>query len=508
MRSDELLVYGRWLFTGQEVIGEGAALVQGGRVVEVGPLRELSQRYPEARRYGSRDHMVIPGLINAHHHGGGAPVSLHGVEDQCLEPWLLATQGMRGEAAYPATALAAARMLRSGITSVVDMTVIGGSVETARRETEERLRAYGDAGLAAHVAPGFLEKSFLISGDGEDERFLASLPAALQRRVREQLSLSPEFEPEEYLQLIADIAANLSSSSFQRIWYGPPGPQWTGPELLTRILEEARRQGLRIQTHALESFYEKLEGARSHGKGTVEWLAEIGVLDSRLTLAHGVWLTEREIALLSAAGTAVSHNPSSNLRLRSGVAPLNAMRAAGVPLAVGLDANGLNDDDDFFTELRLAWRLHREPGLQGDAPSAADIMEMATGGGAYLLGAEGRLGRIAAEYRADIVLLRTERMLAPWYEPRIDPLKLLLTRAKADDVDTVLVAGEPVLRGGRPVYIDEGAATEALVRQLHDTPPPDRLRGLIGELKPYLEEWYRSWQHAAAEPYAAFNSRR
>jgi len=506
MSRQRSIVRGGWLFAGHEWLHGGAVVLEGERIIEVGHWQEIARSYPGVPVYGTQHHMVIPGLINAHHHSGGIPQSLHGVKDDTLEPWLLSTLGMRPEDAYLASALSAARLLKSGVTSVVDMTVVGSEKE-AREDTEARLRAYRDAGLAAAVAPGMLQKSFLVSGDGEDERFLASLPAALKRRVREQIPLAAGMSADEYLQCISSLADQWNGAELQQVWFGPPGPQWSEPELLKRIVSTAEQHTLRIQTHALESFHEKLEGLRSHGIGTVEWLHSLGVLSPRLTLAHGVWLTEREIQLLAKTGTAVSHNPSSNLRLRAGTAPLNALRGAGVPLALGLDANGINDDDDMFTEMRMALRLHRSPGMSADTPEPTDIFRMATEGGAGLLGAEEYLGRLAEGYRGDVVLLDTRRMFRPWYEEHADPLTLLLTRARAEDVDSVWVAGRPAVRGGTVLGIDEAQCAEALAEQLRETPTPDRLRGVIDELKPYLREWYRRWEHPTLEPYAAFNSR-
>jgi cytosine/adenosine deaminase-related metal-dependent hydrolase len=508
MEHETSIVRGGWLISGSESIPNGAAVLEDGLIQEVGSWRELAARYPNARVFGSGRHLLMPGLINAHHHGGGVPQSLHGISDDTLEPWLLSTMGMRPEDAYLGTLLSAVRLLKSGVTSVVDMTVAGGSAEELRRDTEARLRAYRTAGLAAAVAPGTIRKSFLISGDGEDARFLASLPAALQRRVREMLPLAPEMKAEEYLACIVSLAEKHNEQGLQQVWFGPPGPQWNEAELLQSITSEAQRRGMRIQTHVLESFYEKLEGGRSYGKGTIERLEELGVLTPELSLAHGVWLTEREVDILAAAGTAVSHNPSSNLRLRSGTAPLNALLAAGVPMGLGLDANGLNDDDDMFTEMRMALRLHRTPGMNGEVPSPADIFGMATAGGAQLLGQARRLGRLSPGFRADAVLVNTDRILGPWREDHADPLELLLTRAKARDVDTVFVAGRPVIRGGEAVMIDEQDAEERLVQHLRETPPPDALRGLIDELKPYLRKWYREWETPGLEPYAVFNSRR
>jgi cytosine/adenosine deaminase-related metal-dependent hydrolase len=507
MQESTKLIRGAWLLSDGVAVRDGAVAVRGGHIEEIGGWQELYGRYPSARVYGSGSHIVIPGLINAHHHSGGFPQSLHGVEDDHLEPWLLSTMGMRAESAYPGTGLSAARLLQSGVTSVVDMTVVDGSVQEAREDTEERLRAYADAGIRAAVAPGVIHESFLVNGRGEDETFLASLPTELRRRVEELLPLKAELSPDGYLRFIEEAAAGLEVHSPQRVWYGPPGPQWSPAGLLRRIRSGAERLDTRIQTHALESFYEKLEGLRSHGKGAVEYLHDLGLLSPRMTLAHGVWLSEAEMDLLARTGAAVSHNPSSNLRLRAGTAPLNAMLGAGVPTALGLDANGINDDDDMFTEMRMALRLHRTPQLGEPAPAPADVFRMATVGGARLFGMEEELGRLAPGFRADVTLLDAGRILGLWRDEDADPLYLLVCRAGARDVDTVFINGEPVLRAGSPLGVDPGDLSERLAKRLRDTPAPERLRELIGELKPHLRSWYATWEEPGLEPYGIFNSR-
>ncbi|MCF7928473.1 MAG: amidohydrolase family protein [Spirochaetales bacterium] len=513
MREEIKILRSRWLLSGDKAIEHGAAVVQGSRIIEVSTWPEAAKRYRAARVYGSDSHFLIPGLVNAHHHSGGFPQSLHGLEDDTLEPWLLSTMGMRSEGGYLAAALCAGRLLKSGVTSLVDMTVVDGSIQEVRKDTEDRMRGYADAGISAAIAPGVLHRSFLINGEGEDEAFLASLPEKLRKRVRELIPLSSKMGPDQYLRFIDETARSLpagdtSAPERQKIWFGPPGPQWTDGSLLRRIVSEAERLNTRIQTHVLESFSEKLEGERSFGKGTVEHLYDIGFLSPRATLAHGVWLKEPEIELLKRTGTSVSHNPSSNLRLRAGTAPLNAMLAAGLQPALGLDANGLNDDDDMFTEMRMALRLHRSPRFEDPAPRPLDIFRMATTGGAELLGKEAELGRIEAGFRADLALIDGRRILGQWHEEHADPLYLLVTRAKAGDVDMVFAAGDPVLRSGEPVGIDPAELEERLARQLQDLKPPGQLRELIRELKPHVRSWYKSWEEPEIEAYTAFNSRR
>jgi cytosine/adenosine deaminase-related metal-dependent hydrolase len=275
-----------------------------------------------------------------------------------------------------------------------------------------------------------------------------------------------------------------------------------------RTAEAAERLDAGVQTHALESFYEKLHGPRSYGKPTLLHLDDLGVLGPRFSIAHGVWLTEPEIEVLAETGAAVSHNPSSNLRLRAGVAPLNALLAAGVTVALGMDGTTLNDDEDMFAEMRLALRLHRTPMLDGPAPEPREILALATAGGAKLLRAEHRLGRLATGYAADVVLVRLDRLTWPWVAPECDPRELVLLRARADDVETVLVAGEVVLDGGRPTRFDATAVGAAVAEALAGQDLPPAAADLIDRLLPAVEAHYKRWEMPDLHPYTAYNSRR
>jgi 5-methylthioadenosine/S-adenosylhomocysteine deaminase len=277
---------------------------------------------------------------------------------------------------------------------------------------------------------------------------------------------------------------------------------------MVRIAGQAETYQCGIQTHLLESVYEKLHGPRVYGQPTLGHLFDLGVLSPRLSFAHGVWLTEAEIDILAESGAHLSHNPSSNLRLRAGMAPLNALLEAGASVALGMDGTTLADDEDFFAEMRLAAHLHRTPRLDGPAPNPQDIWRLATAGGARLFQAGHRIGRLAVGYAADIVLLRLDRLTWPWVAPESDPLQLLLMRAAARDVDMVLIDGEVVLRNGQPTRFDLAEAGAALVDELSGAAAPGAAIEMVEKLMPYLADHYRRWPFPELKPYEAYNSRR
>jgi len=293
-------------------------------------------------------------------------------------------------------------------------------------------------------------------------------------------------DDDEYIGLMTDLRGVTANLPRVDAWYGPPAPHWVSDRLLRRIADASERDGARIQIHVSESLAEGRQGPRHHGRPMTLHLDDLGLLSPRCSFAHGVWLEDVEIERLAATGTSVSHNPSSNLRLRSGRARFTDLLAAGVTVGIGLDANGLADDDDPFTELRLALRLARDPHAGVRVPTLADAFGAATLGGARILGSEGELGRIAPGYAADLVLVDLGRATWPWVAPEADPRELVLLRAHADDVRTVLVDGEVVLRDRRPTRFDlDAVVTEAQAR-LDATPVDPATRRTIELLRPHL----------------------
>ena len=203
----------------------------------------------------------------------------------------------------------------------------------------------------------------------------------------------------------------------------------------------------------------------------------------------------------------MSHNPSSNLRLRAGIAPLNGLLEAGVNIAIGMDGTTLNDDEDMFTEMRLAMRLHRTPVLGGPAPEPNTIFDLATRGGARLLMLEDQLGRIASGHKADLVLSDLNRVIWPWIAPEVNPRDLLLLRACAGDVDTVLVNGEIVLREGLPTQFDLKEVGSEIAERLNSETFHQDNAEIIDTLIPHLKSWYENWEIPELNPWIRYNSK-
>lgn len=493
MAEQTLIVRGRWLLQDAEtVIDNGAVVIEGAHIAETGAWRDLRARHPHARVLGSEQYAVIPGLINAHHHSNGVTAQQQGVADRLLEPWLLSLAKRRRTDTTLSTLLSAARLLRTGVTAVVDVHSGRGTATAYQQDVQDALRAYDEAGMRVAFATGITEQNFLVWDS--DERFLSTLPPQARSLAQMRQPSPDNLTPDEYFAVFDELWQRYQAHPRIDLWFGPPGPQWVSDAFMQRIAARAEALNTGIQTHLLESYYERQHGRRIYGQPTLLHLRDLGVLSSRLSFAHGVWLTPEEIEVAADAGVHVSHNPGSNLRLRAGVAPLNAMLASGLNVGLGMDGMTLNDDEDMFAEMRLALNLHRTPKLTTPAPAATDIWRMATTSGARLFQAGSRLGRLASGYAADLVLLRLERILWPWVAPEADAALLLLTRAAARDVDIVLVGGDIVLQDGKPLNVDVAAAGAELAQQLASTPYPDQAAEMVQTLLPHLEAYYRQWE--------------
>ena len=501
---------GRWIVRNadDDALAGLALAVAGDRIIGLDPLAKLKHAHPGAEIVGGEDVAVLPGFINAHHHSPGVSSNLRGVVDDALEPWIIALAGAASLPPDLAARLAGAALLRSGVTTVVDMCTGGrGSLDEFADAQRGTARGYRAAGVRAMVAPGVRFRNFLAQADGEDAAFVASLPADLGKLAQ---GIVDDERPalRDYIAAVGALVEEMRAEPLTDIWFGPPGPQWVGIDGFAEIAEAARDRDTRLQTHALESVSEGLEGPRSIGRGRIAALADAGALSDRLSLAHAVWASEADIEIIAGHGVAVSHNPSSNLRLRAGIAPVRAFLAANVTLGLGLDGTALGNDDDMFAEIRLAANLQRPETLGAAATTARQAFGFATRGGARLVGRAGELGEISVGARADLCLVELDRMLWPWLDAEADPLDVILARARASDVRDVMVAGAWRLRNREIQGFDLAAAGAEAADRLTRSRPSAARRAAVQALARAIHDWHRAWPRPELAPHAIYNSRR
>jgi guanine deaminase len=393
------------------------------------------------------DRLLIPGLISAHTHSHGA-LNRGAVDDKVsLEMFLTgagaSTRARATNDKYLSAALSAAEMIRKGCTACFDLTVefLGPSQEGIAAVAS----AYRDAGMRAVVAPMIADRTIYQALPG----LLDALPDNLRTQVA-KLSATPM---ERTLAACNNI---LKSWEFDRRWIrpalGPTIPLHCTDEFLVGCARLASEHGVPIQTHLAESRAQAALGLTRYGKSLVAHLDGLGFLSERLSAAHAIWLDDEDLARLGQAGVRVAHNPSSNLRLGSGVAPVRKMLTNGIAVGVGTDASNTSDGQNMFEATRLASYLSRIDGFATEQwLSAGEAFHLATQGSAAVLGFD-KIGRLAPGYEADIVFLRLD---SPHFVPLRAPLIQMVFGESGVSVQTVMIGGRIVFQDGRLLTLDE-----------------------------------------------------
>jgi cytosine/adenosine deaminase-related metal-dependent hydrolase len=477
------------------VIDDGALFQRDGIILEVGRYRDLRARHPVTLELGSERHLVAPGLVNAHHHGGLSS-GLLGCADGPLELWLSEMWARRTVDPYLDTLWGCLQLLHSGVTTVMHNYVrwIPHSAEALAADTGHVLRAYSDAGLRVAFSIGLKERRHVVYDDNGS--FEASLPRRLASRLRRHLDHA-SLGGSDYLDVFEHLHATHGQNRAARVrlLLSPANVHWVSEGLLADIKATATKHRAGIHMHLDETRYQHDWALRTVGRTPAGHLAALGFLGPEVSCAHGVWLTDADLDLVAASGATVCHNASSNLRLGSGTARLGAMLARAIPVALGVDSNGLNDDHDMLQELRLVSTLHRGVGHSPAGPPPPQLLRMATVNGAAACQFEDT-GTLEVGKRADAVLIDLERLIAPrGLSSETIPLELVVQRAKAAHVDAVVVDGQPVLLDGRPTSIDEAALTAELRARFAQPLTPDELerREIAKDLRPFVRAFYAGW---------------
>jgi 5-methylthioadenosine/S-adenosylhomocysteine deaminase len=492
------------------VIKDGALVVEDGRIIAAGPWSELHVDYENLTPVGGpHDWLAIPGLVNAHHHGRGVSTLMTGVPDGPLELWIPSLILYPSLDVYWNTFYDAACMLRAGITTSLQSHSSSGPLPNYRHSVEAALAAYADAGMRVTFALGQLDQQYLAYL--QDSEFIARLPASMRDELKERFNLADQYiSTDDYFRLFEELRAQMGSRyPHAQLILSPCGVQWASEELLRRMVNVARVDQTGIHLHLVETIYQRLYLRRRFNASAIQVLERFGMLGPHVSLAHAVWLTEADLDHLAGTGTTVVTNASSNLRLGSGILPLQALRDRGINVAVGIDNNGLNDDEDIFKEMRLLGALHRTPGLYSRWLSPYDVLCMATVGGARAALLDGKVGRLLPGYRADVTILDLRRIRTPYVHPRSDLVALALERAQLQDVGMVMVEGAIQWRGGQFTHFDLAEAERRLNEcgRTLESPSQRETQNFLDRLKPFFFQVYQGWEPSEYHPYYNVNSR-
>jgi 5-methylthioadenosine/S-adenosylhomocysteine deaminase len=451
-------------------IADGAILQRDGIIETIGPFEDLARHHPHAEIIGDGTDIVLPGFVNAHHHVGLTPTQL-GAPDSALELWWIARMVCRGADPYLDTMYSAFDMIASGVTTVQHIHGwVPGPLKTVENTADSVIRAYTDIGMRVSYSHAVRNQNRLVYQD--DQAFLASLPADLRPALQRWFNRF-ELRDEDHIALFQSLHGRHQDSRRTRIQLAPANLHWCSDTMLAQLAETAERYDVPLHMHLLETAYQKQYAHLRAGHSAVDHIARFNLLGPRMTIGHGVWLSESDIGRLAETGTCVCHNCSSNFRLRSGIAPLNALQAAGIPTAIGIDEAGMDDS----------------------VPTAAQVFRMATEGGAQTTPFGTTIGTLAPGKAADIVMLDWQQISYPYLDPAMPLLDAVLARAKTAGVRRTICDGEVIYEEGRFTRVDRDAALKTLHESLTTALTQDEQdrRDLSKHLMPHIQAFYATY---------------
>ncbi len=414
MHAADCIVIPRWLIPVEpagQVLEEHAVVVGNGRIVALVPAAEAVSSFAAEKVIERPDHVLIPGLINAHTHA--AMTLFRGLADDLpLQEWLedhvwpAEARWVDSNFVRDGTDRAAFEMIRSGTTCFNDMYYFPDTV--AQVAAERNLRAC--VGMIVIEMKTAWAKNF--------EEYLTK-GIKVHDRYREHPLISTAFAPHSTYAV--------------------------GDKALQRILMLADQLDVPIHMHLHETAAEVQQSVEQFGQRPIERLAAIGVLNPQLAAVHMTQLNREEIMLVAEHGVSVVHCPESNMKLGSGFCPVAELLAAGVNVALGTDGAASNNDLDMLGEMRSAALLAKGVAGNPEAVKAEDALAMATINGAHALGLGESIGSLVVGKWADMVCLN---LAAPATQPVHHALSQVVYSASRDQVSDVWVAGQPLLRDG------------------------------------------------------------
>ncbi len=397
------------------VIYNGYIATKGNQITLVsGQLTERETAYGEV--IDAKGKIVMPGLCNAHSHV--AMTLLRGyAEGYALQDWLFTKifpieDQLEPEDIYWGTMLGIAEMMRTGTTLVNDCYYF----------MDRAIAAYAETGFNANISRGLMNDQ--IQEDYSDDY-----------RLNEMIALFQSY--------------NGKYDDRIRVECFPHAIYTCSPQYFRYIAKVADQYGIPVASHISENETENRECIEKYGKTPVQVYAESGLFDRPVNIAHGVWLTDEDLKIVRASGSTVTHNPTSNLKLGSGIANIQKYSSMGIPIALGTDGCSSNNNLNLFEEMHLAALL-----LAGtNDPSLVkpfEILKYATVNGAKAMKRE-RKGILKEGYDADFIMVNNEE---PYYYPHHDPVNNILYTAQGTDVCLTVIGGKTVYRNGEYQSLD------------------------------------------------------
>ena len=436
-----LLIKGGYLLQPDEPLVQADLLITNDAIAAVGDLTPP----PGADVLDATGKVVIPGLINAHTHSNQSIEK--GLCDKLpLDAWMvLASYGGAGARLEPrdlyvSALLGAIEMLRTGTTAVLDC----NRTEPAWFDDgmDAVMQAYIDIGMRANVATQYADLDFFSS----IPLGLIDAPESVTGRARRGNVNDSLDRAERFIDKWKDRHPLLTPM------LGPSSVPRCSRDLFEGSLALARRKGVRLQTHLLSAKSQVPVAEERFSGSTVDYLRSLGGLQEWTSFAHGIWLSDEEVAVLGETDTGIVHNPVSNQKLGAGIAPAPALVRAGVNVALGSDGASSNDSQNMFETVKSAAILHRIANPPDNWLGAEDVLRMCWHGGAAVMGQ--RIGRIAPGCKADLTVLSTASL---FLAPKEQLMNQIVYSELGMSVETVIVGGTVVVRDRKIQTIDVDA---------------------------------------------------
>lgn len=469
-------------------------LVDPPNIVAVGPEATFGSQPTDptdARAIDADGLLAIPGLINGHFH---SPANLlkGTLPGMPLEVFMLyevpplREHAPSARSVYACTQLGAVEMLKRGVTALQDDAYF---VPRPSPEAIDALaRAYADVGMRATIA---LDQPNVV----EYEKY-PYLEEILPPELRREMQAAPRPSTSELLELYAHLIDEWHGARAGRIRAAVScsAPQRVTADYLDGLAALSREHGLPFFMHMLETRLQRVLGDVRYGKSLVRHVDELGYLDRRVNLIHGIWIDDADMDLIAERGCTIAHNPVCNLRLGSGIMPFRRIRECGIDVCLGSDEMLADDSANLWAVAKLVGLVHTlsDPDYRR-WPNAAEVLDCLFRGGARAMGLEGRVGCIAPGHAADLVLLDLDTLA---FTPLNDLHRQLVYCEDGSSVRLTMVAGEVVVEDGRVLTCDE-AALRREVRDIVGTEAAETTRAVAAaqRLEPYYREMYLRAAH-------------
>ncbi len=425
---DTIISRGRIILMDQAdtIIAEGSLAIDRDRIIAVGTSQEIEESFTAQNIIPAQGSLVMPGLVNAHTHA--AMTCFRGIADDLpLMEWLddyifpAEAKNLSPELVYWGTLLACAEMIRSGTTTFSDMYIF----------EEQAAQAAKQAGMRCLIGEGLFD-----------------FPSPNAKSPQEGLA---------YAEMLLE---KWSSDPLVNIFVVPHSLYTCSPSLLQSAARMAQKYGVPIGIHLLENKAERELIQKKQGQSAIALLRDTGLLECDLIAYHCVALTDEDITALAQARCRVVHNPESNMKLGSGMAPLSQMLRAGMLLGLGTDGCASNNNLDMFGEIDTAAKLEKVVRLDPTIMPARTVLRMATGNGARVLGLEA-VGQLTPGMKADIIIIGLNK---PHLTPLYNEYSHLVYTVGGADVDTVMIDGRLVMQNRVLLTINEA---EVIARVNH-----------------------------------------